>query len=138
MTKFVFRLALVISTVGIVLLTFMRLTDIPHGDAARGAMLFAGASSPYLPCIQCHEYASIAPPLNDLVARVETERLTAPPNRNETVAEYLAESIVDPDRYVVPTYASGLMPAFAPFASGRFIPISLPELQDLVAYLLTQ
>ncbi len=116
----------------------MRLTEIPHGDPGRGAVLFAGASSPYLPCIQCHEYASIAPPLNDLVARVEAERLTTPQNRNETVAEYLAESIVDPDRYVVPTYAAGLMPMFAPFAAGRFIPISLQELQDLVAYLMTQ
>ena len=130
MVKLWFRLALILSGISVILLIAVRFTHIPRGDAAHGAVLYAGASSPYLPCIQCHEYPSLAPPMDHLVERVRQVRLADPAIAGETLDQYLAESILSPDRYIAPGYAAGGMPSYR----SR---LSETQLQDLVAFLMT-
>ena len=112
-----------------------RLADIPQGNAARGEVMYFGASRPYLGCFQCHGDPNIAPEMGGLSRRVEQERVRQPENAGETVAEYDAESIIHPDRYVVPGYRADLMPPTYALSGG--FGLSLPDLQDLVAYLMT-
>ena len=131
MAKLALRLALVIASLALIALAVTRLVDIPHGDAAHGEILYEGASSPYLACIECHEYPDIAPAIRGLPERVRAERLAATANADQTVEEYLAVSILDPDRYVVPNYRAGVMP---PDYARR---MTAQDLQDLVAYLMT-
>src|SRR4051794_16198503 len=111
MTKLILRLTLVISGFSLILLIAVRVVEFPQGDAAHGEVLYMGASSPYLPCFQCHELGNIAPSMSDLFERVRQERLNQPENIGQTVEEYLAESVIDPQRYIVPPY-NDLMPAF--------------------------
>jgi hypothetical protein len=131
MVKLILRLALICFGVLLVALTLTRLLDLPHGDAVRGKVLYDGASRPYLGCFQCHEYSNITPRMRDLSQRVRQERLIAPENVSETVPEYFAESIIHPARYVVPGYPADLMP-------GNYGQrLSMQDIQDLVAYLMT-
>ena len=131
MTSWILRLALLICAVSLLALGLTRLTDIPQGDPQHGGFLYDGASRPYLGCFQCHEYSNIAPRMGDLSARVRQERLAIPANAGETVEEYLAASIIDPKRYVVPGYPDNLMPV----NYGQRL--SVRDLQDIVAYLMT-
>jgi len=130
------RLALVVCGLSLVLLIAIRVIEFPQGDAARGEVLYFGASSPYLPCFQCHELPSVAPGMGGLSERVLQERLSLPQNAGQTVEEYLAESVIDPQRYIVPPY-NDLMPAFWSSNFSGFHRITLVDLQDIVAYMMT-
>jgi len=134
--RLILRLALVICGLSLVLLIAVCLVDIPQGDAARGEVLYFGVSSPYLPCFQCHEMPNIAPNMSGLTERVRQERLSQPENAGQTIEEYLAESVIDPQRYIVPPY-NDLMPAFWSSNFSGFHRITLIDLQDIVAYLMT-
>ncbi|MEO8394146.1 MAG: hypothetical protein ABI700_14245, partial [Chloroflexota bacterium] len=90
MRKLILCLTLILSSILLLALALTRLIDIPHGDAARGEVLYMGASRPYLGCFQCHEYSNIAPRMRDLSRRVQTERLRTTENLGETIPEYFA------------------------------------------------
>jgi hypothetical protein len=130
-TRLILRLVLIFFSLSLMSLALTRLLDIPHGDPARGEVLYFGASRPYLACFQCHEYSNIAPRMHDLVRLVRQERLIAPENMGETVPEYFVESIIHPTRYVVPGYPFDLMPVNYGQRLG------MQDIQDIVAYLMT-
>ena len=72
--------------------------------------------------------------MEGLASRVRDMRLTK--NPGVTVAQYLAESIVDPPLYVVPGYDGDTMPHYTP--SRTYFGLTIDELRDLVAYLMQQ
>jgi hypothetical protein len=133
--RLVVRLALVIFGVSMLAISLTRLTDIPQGDPMHGETLFDGASRPYLGCLQCHQNLNIAPRMVGLSKRIQQERLRRPENTGETVAEYLAESIIQPERYIVPGYLADLMPPT--YSVGGSFGLSWRDLNDLVAYMMT-
>jgi mono/diheme cytochrome c family protein len=82
-----------------------------------------------LGCIGCHSLTRVAPPTAGTYTRVVEARLKDPANEGKSADEYIAESILRPNEYVVPNYAQGIMPQ--DFGTR----ISLQDLQDLIAYL---
>ena len=98
------------------------------GDPQSGESMYNTS----LGCIGCHINESVAPPLAGTWTRVEEDRLTLPNFADYTGEMYLAESIVNPNHYVVPNYAPGVMPQN--FGT-RLTP---QQLADLIAYLHTQ
>jgi cytochrome c551/c552 len=77
-------------------------------------------------CIVCHRSTTnIAPSFEGIAERAETRR---PPL---TAAQYLYESIIQPNEYVVEGYQVGMMP---PNYADR---LSDQELGDIIAYLLS-
>jgi mono/diheme cytochrome c family protein len=99
----------------------------PPGNAAAGKALFLASSSQ---CAGCHTFkpagstGTIGPNLDKLAADAKTA------NRG-SLSQYVRESIVDPNAYVVPNYQAGLMPQ--DFGT-RFKP---QQIADLVAFLTT-
>lgn len=95
----------------------------PSGNAAAGKKLFAANG-----CGACHTYAAagssaeVGPSLDSLAADAKKA------NRGP-VEEYTAESIEDPNAYVVPGFAAGVMP------SDFGQTLSKSEIADLVAFL---
>ena len=91
------------------------------GDAAAGKSLF-GAQG----CSACHAFkpagatAKVGPDLDNVAADAEKA------NRGD-VAQYVAESIKDPNVYVAPGYPKGVMPAFGS--------LSEKQVADLVAFI---
>ena len=91
------------------------------GTVERGSETFAQAG-----CGGCHALAKagtdaqVGPPLDDLAARAE--------EAGQPVAEFVRQSIVDPDAVVAPDYQPGVMPK--DFAES----LSPEELDALVAY----
>ena len=128
MTKFVLRLALSIGALSLLLVIGMRQLNSQPGDPARGADLYDGGR---LACTACHD-ASSAPPLRGIASRIAQLRLPAVDDANENVTLYLAESIIDPDRYVVPGYPAHNMPRYTVGFT-----LNWQDLSDLVAYLMT-
>ena len=110
------------------------------GDAARGEKVFAT-----LPCVSCHDVTKpwpggdICPNLGNIAteaARIVRSREYR--GRAKTAAEYIRESIVDPNAYIVPGAAyqaangKSVMPAdFGTTLTGA-------QIDDLVAYLMTR
>ena len=76
------------------------------GDAAAGKTVFTSQG-----CNSCHTYepanatGTVGPALDNLAA--DAEKANA-----ESVDEYTAESITNPDAYVVPGFQGGIMPAY--------------------------
>lgn len=104
----------------------------PVGDAANGERLFRGqtigsANAPG--CITCHSLEPgvtlVGPPQHDVGLRAETR---VP---GQSAEEYLRESILEPNAYIVEGFAEGLM--YQNY--GEELPE--PVIDDLVAYLLT-
>jgi len=106
------------------------------GDAARGETIYAGTASSEIGlrvgCAACHAGGAVGPATEGTWSRTENERLTLPEFAGYTIEHYLVESIVRPDDYAVPPYASGLMPG----VFGQ--QLSVQDLADILAYLQTQ
>lgn len=95
------------------------------GDPARGRTLFEQKG-----CGGCHVLqgvpsatGAVGPPLTG-IASTAANRVPG-----TSAEQYIRQSIMEPNAYVVPGFAPGLMPAG--LASGR-------EVDDLVAFLMTQ
>ena len=99
-----------------------------EADAANGQALYNGA----LACAGCHMNAAVAP-LTELTwpSLVYGERLSDPALADHTPEQYLVESILAPNAYVVPNYVAGAMPQ----NFGQRL--QLQELADIIAYLQT-
>jgi mono/diheme cytochrome c family protein len=101
------------------------------GDPQSGQTLYNGAT---LACAGCHTGANagiIAPALEGTWTRVIEERLSQPPFAGSTGEQYLVESILLPNTYVVPPFVAAMPPNF-----GSRLDIQM--LADIVAYLKSQ
>lgn len=111
-----------------------------RGDPAHGARLFAS-----LPCSSCHDITrpfpggDICPNLGNIAS--EAERIVRLPEyrgRATNAAEYIRESILDPNAYIVPgeQYRTADGQSVMPKTFGQTLTPS--EIDDLVAFLLQQ
>jgi cytochrome c553 len=100
------------------------------GDVERGAQLFAQGQKETPPCSTCHhtvtsEYGfSIGPNLAGIGERAGARVIGI------TEAEYLRQSILEPERYLVSGYRDIMYPAYSAHLTEQ-------NIQDLIAYLLT-
>lgn len=103
---------------------------LPPGDPARGEMLFNGQVNGQYPCYACHGLyegqISTCPNIVGVAARA-AERIPG-----YSAEQYLRESIVSPDAYVVADFPSGIMPQ--DFAEK----MTAQDLADLIAFLMTE
>ena len=132
MGRMILRLAFVVCGLALLALALVRLSDLPQGDALRGQSLYGNS----LYCAACHiNNDGFSPQMRGLVERVALVRIAVV---RETVEQYLAESILYPNQYVVPNYHADLMPQyhFCPIDC-RGLSVTVRDLQDLVAYLRT-
>lgn len=99
-----------------------------EANAATGQSLFESTYA----CAGCHQAnAGTGPALTDLFTRAmenQDDRLTATGNE-ENPEGYLIQSIVDPNAYIVPGFAEGIMP---PTFGDR---MTVEELAHILAYL---
>ncbi len=109
------------------------------GDAKRGEQLYHGLeratlTNTALPCTGCHQAAfnSVGPMTNGTYTRVVNERLKEPQFADYTPEQYLIESIVLPQHYIVPGYQDLMIRNL-----GTDI-LDIQDLADIVAYLMTQ
>jgi mono/diheme cytochrome c family protein len=99
-------------------------TQQPKGDPAAGKKLFLGSAG----CGGCHTYTpagstgKVGPDLDNLAADAQKAN-------HGTVADYTHESIVAPNAYVVPGFAS---PSAMPSYAGQ---LNEQQIADLVAFL---
>ncbi len=101
--------------------------DVAGGDAALGEQKYTS-----LGCAGCHVAGQIAPAIKGTFTRITNTRLKDAANAGKTPEQYLAESILKPNAYVVPGFNPGVMPqAFAD-------QIDLKDLKDLIAFLEAQ
>lgn len=111
-----------------------------RGDPAHGARLFAS-----LPCSSCHDITrpfpggDICPNLGNIAS--EAERIVRLPEyrgRATNAAEYICESILDPNAYIVlgEQYRTADGQSVMPKTFGQTLTPS--EIDDLVAFLLQQ
>ena len=101
--------------------------DLLGGDEANGKQLYTSLS-----CAGCHLYGAIGPETAGTYTRLIDSRLKDPINAGLTAEQYIAQSIVHSDAYIVPTYSAGVMPR------NYGNKLSLAQLRDLVAYLMAQ
>lgn len=105
------------------------------GDSFNGQLLYNGMEDALdgtpLGCAGCHE-GEAAPPTEGTWTRVDEERLTLEQFEGYSDVEYLVESILHPNFYVVEPYAPNLMPT----NFGQRMDVQ--QLADLVAYLMSQ
>ena len=110
------------------------------GDAARGGRLFGT-----LPCVSCHDVTKpwpggdICPNLGNIAteaARIVRSREYR--GKAKTAAEYIRESIVNPNAYIVPgaSYRTADGQSVMPKDFGATL--TGAQIDDLVAYLLTR
>lgn len=107
---------------------------LPEGNAQRGEKLVLTSG-----CIGCHNAQASGPtwlnqdssPSENLSERAKT-KLASPDYTGEakTVEQYLLESIVHPDVYVVPGYSAGICPEYGS-------KLTKQEAADIITYLLT-
>ena len=136
----------ILLALALVALTVERITTISAapaaetGNAARGERLFAT-----LPCVSCHDVTKpwpggdICPNLGNIAT--EAGRIVRSRDYHgtaRTAAEYIRESILDPNAYIVPGAAyraangkSVMPPDFGTTLTGA-------QIDDLVAYLMTR
>jgi hypothetical protein len=89
-----------------------------------------------LTCFACHGSKAIAPPLAGTESRVRENAAAA----GERLAQYLAESILAPDKYIAPLYLPGGMPGHTLFSDCPercTDTINVKQLRDVVAFLMT-
>lgn len=110
------------------------------GDAARGEKLFST-----LPCVSCHDVTKpwpggdICPNLGNIAT--EAARIIRSRDyhgKAKTAADYIRESIVDPNAYIVPgaSYRAADGQSVMPKDFGSTL--SGAQIDDIVAYLLTR
>ena len=98
------------------------------GDATRGRELFnAPAVAGQAGCTACHSLEPDVTLVGPSLAGVATRAAQRVPGMS--AAEYLKQSLLDPNAYVVEGFPKGVMPTY----DG----LSEQELQDLIAFLLT-
>ncbi len=132
MIRLILRLALLLWIVSLAALLIARSLDGQHGDPSRGSALYNGGR---LACTACHGFGVLSvPSLIGIASRIDGARLADTDGSSKTVALYLAQSIIDPNAYLVPGYPANNMPHYA--VGGTF-GLSWQELNDLVAYLMT-
>lgn len=106
-----------------------------QGDSFNGQLLYNGIEpvlgNTTLGCAGCH-LGEVAPLTEGTYTRVLDERLLQPEFADYTARQYLVESIVQPNAYVVPNYIEGLMP------DGYGSQLDLQQLADLLAYMESQ
>jgi mono/diheme cytochrome c family protein len=107
---------------------------LPDGDAANGKVLAEGT----LGCAACHTLSTVGPAwagdgTTPGIGTRAAARLDEPGYNGQatTADQYLLESIVDPNAYLVADYAANLMPGDF---GGRLTP---QDAADLIAYMLT-
>lgn len=105
------------------------LAALPEGDPVRGDTLYHLTQ---LGCVGCHENGAVGPATAGTLARVENRIATDPALAGYTVDQYLVESIVLPNNYIVPEYLPNVMP---PDLGNR---LDIQDVADLVAFLKTQ
>jgi cytochrome c len=96
-----------------------------QGDPKHGQQIFTGVGT----CSTCHDVAQgiqiVGPSLKGVATRAATRK------PGMSASDYLHESIVNPNAYVVQGFVGGVMPQnFAKTLSAK-------DIDDLVAYLLT-
>lgn len=105
------------------------------GDPSRGQQLYNGLEpvldGTKLTCAGCHN-GQTAPDVAGTWTRIDEIRLEEPQFADYSIEQYLVESIVHPNAYVVPGYLENLMPDY--FGTR----IDAQMLADLVAYLDSQ
>jgi mono/diheme cytochrome c family protein/outer membrane murein-binding lipoprotein Lpp len=104
-----------------------------EGDAARGEQLYNGDTRTELrqrlACSSCHLGGAQAPATEVTWDNVVNIRLNEGQFSGYTAEQYLAESIVAPNDYVVEGYASGVMP------QQYSEQMSVQDMADIIAYL---
>jgi nitric oxide reductase subunit C len=112
----------------------------PAGDAKRGEKLFST-----LPCVSCHDVTKpwpggdICPNLGNIAT--EAARLVRTREyrgKAKTAAEYIRESIVEPNAYIVPGAAYRTADGHSVMPKDFGATLSGAQIDDLVAYLLTR
>jgi hypothetical protein len=99
-----------------------------QGDPLRGADMY---ESNVAVCFACHNIGIRAPVMVGVRVLVRDVRLKVPENSSKTPEQYLAESIWYHNAYVSRDYQTQITPS----VYRRLL--SLRDVQDLVAYLLT-
>lgn len=112
------------------------LANLPVGDATRGEALYSNSEASergeLAGCATCHLNGVVGPDTAGTWTRVENQRLTQAEFADYTAEQYLIESIVRPDAYIVPSYSSGVMTQ----NYGELL--TAQDLADIIAYLETQ
>lgn len=113
------------------------LDALPQGDPVRGELLY---TSNELGCSSCHMGGVIAPPTEGSMTRAQDRVATAPELAGYSPEQYLLESILMPNAYLVPNeqgkvYHTGGISTMQQNYSDR---IDAQDLADLLAYLQAQ
>jgi nitric oxide reductase subunit C len=115
-------------------------TAASSGDAKRGEKLFGT-----LPCVSCHDVTKpwpggdICPNLGNIAT--EAARIVKSRDyhgKAKTAADYIRESIVDPNAYIVPGAAYRVAPGQSVMPKDFGATLSGAQIDDLVAYLMTR
>jgi mono/diheme cytochrome c family protein len=98
------------------------------GDAVRGEQIYNNQPGG---CGACHTAGITAPATKGTWTRLN-QRLKDPANVGKTPEQFLAESIVNPNAYITPSFAGSVMPQ----TFGTIFDVK--DIKDLIAYLETQ
>lgn len=112
------------------------LANLPEGDATNGEALYTGnvglEIGGVVGCSGCHTGGIVGPDTIGTWTRAETQRITQSDFEGYTPEQYLIESIVQPEAYIVPGFAGGQM------NNNYGELLTHQELADIIAYLETQ
>jgi len=97
------------------------------GDPVKGQTLYTQQG-----CASCHSGGNTGPITKGTFTRIVNERLKDPANRGMSAEQYIAQSIIRPDAYVVPGFAANVM--IQDYGNR----LSMQDLKDLIAYLMEQ
>jgi mono/diheme cytochrome c family protein len=105
-------------------------SDLPAGDPARGESLFNGQENDEVQCAACHSLTAnqtlVGPSLSGISAAAATRQ------EGTSTENYLYQSIIEPNSYVVEGFHSDILPAIYKHN------LTPQELADLVAFLMSQ
>ena len=97
------------------------------GDPDLGSLKYTS-----LGCSACHNHGQTGPATAGTFARITNERLPQNSGRWASPEEYIAESVIHPNAYVVAGFNPGIMP------QDWGTKLDLQDLKDLIAFLETQ